>query len=153
MCSKIADDFLHNGGFALSGYRVAECTRLKSFFSPRVSLTTFPPKSAVQWASVQAGDIGQLRRTQHPILLYFILIKLLRHYAAFPANLRIELSVSFKRRDSSSISKSSCSPSQNLADTPKYFERRSAVSAVTARFPLIMAEIRGWGMPVSFECR
>ncbi len=41
----------------------------------------------------------------------------------------------------SSILKSSFRPSQNFADTPKYYDNLRAVSAVTVLFPFIMAEI------------
>ncbi len=74
-----------------------------------------------------------------------------RCYAAEMLNLGIEAKADLSAWFSSSMSKSSCNPSQNLAELPKYLENRKAVSAVTLRLPLMIAEILGWGIPVSLE--
>ena len=54
-------------------------------------------------------------------------------YAAGVLNLGIDFNADFSNELSSSISKSSCKPNQNLAELPKYFEKRKAVSAVILR--------------------
>ena len=59
----------------------------------------------------------------------------------------------FFERCSSSISKSSCMPSQNFAVVAKYFENRNAVSAVMRLLPFIIAETLVGGIPISFESR
>jgi hypothetical protein len=46
-------------------------------------------------------------------------------------------------------SKSVWSPSHRSEETPKYFDNRSAVSAVMARFPLTIALMRPGGTAIS----
>lgn len=49
-----------------------------------------------------------------------------------------------------SISKSSCRPSQNLAEFPKYLLRRNTVSAVILRLPLIISDTLVCGISTSW---
>jgi hypothetical protein len=74
-------------------------------------------------------------------------------YAALRSKRLIVLSSFSLCRDSSSISKSSCSPNQNLAELPKNMESLIAVSADILLFPFIISEIRVCGIDCSLERR
>jgi hypothetical protein len=72
------------------------------------------------------------------------------YQATFIVNAFIDLNNKPFVAISSSISKSSCNPSQNLAELPKYLLNLKAVSAVILRLPLIISEILVWGISISF---
>ena len=63
------------------------------------------------------------------------------HYATLVFNAFIDFRIKPFVDISSSISKSSCKPSQNFAEFPKYLLNLKAVSAVILRLPLTISEI------------
>ena len=63
-------------------------------------------------------------------------------YATLAFNALIDFNIAPFVDISSSIAKSSCKPSQNFAELPKYLLSLNAVSVVILRFPLRISEIR-----------